>query len=344
MKTEIKKRDDGEVELNITVPSAEFIKYWDKGFKSLQAKVEMDGFRKGNVPEHVVIEKYGEMAVLEEMANVAINETYVQAVTEHKIHVIADPHIHVKKLSKADDFIYMAHVAVYPEIALPDYKKIAKSVAKAETTTATEEEVMTVLTELARGRMPAKGTDNVAQDTETGEDVVALPAIDDAFAQSFGEHFPTLESLKSKVRENLNLEKTSTNKEKNRATIIEEILKTVNVKLPQVMIDGETDRMLGQMEGDITRMGGKWADYLTHAGKTEEDLRTEYRDIAEKRALSQVILAEIAKSEKMYPTADEIDVEVIKVMTSMPDAKEENVKAFVTQMLMNEKVLQMLEA
>ena len=337
MKTEIKKRDDGEVELNITVPSAEFIKYWDKGFKSLQAKVEMDGFRKGNAPEHVVIEKYGEMAVLEEMANVAINETYVQAVTEHKIHVIADPHIHVKKLSKADDFIYMAHVAVYPEIALPDYKKIAQSVAKAETTTATEDEVMVVLTELARGRMPA--SDETATDT-----AVTTPVIDDAFAQSFGEHFPTLESLKSKVRENLNLEKTSTNKEKHRAGIIEEILKTVNVKLPRVMIEGETDRMLGQMEGDITRMGGKWADYLTHAGKTEEDLRAEYRDIAEKRALSQVILAEIAKSEKMYPTADEIDVEVIKVMTSMPDAKEENVKAFVTQMLMNEKVLQMLEA
>ncbi len=325
MKTEIKKRDDGEVEINITVPNVEFMKYWDQGFQALQSKVEMDGFRKGNAPEHVVVAKYGEMAVLEEMANVAINESYVKAVAENKIHVIADPYIHITKLSKADDFIYMAHVAVYPEIILPDYKKIAKSVKKEEVTTPTEEEVNTVLVELAKGR---------------GENI----SIDDAFAQSFGDHFPTLESLKSKVRENLNLEKASSDKEKNRAAILEEILKSISVKLPAIMITSETDRMVGQMEGDITRMGGKWADYLTHAGKTEEDLHIEYKDIAEKRALSQVILAEIAKSEKMYPTADEIDVEVIKVMTSMPDAKEENVKAFVTQMLMNEKVLQLLEA
>ncbi len=356
MKTEVKKREDGDVEINVTMPNAEFMKYWDKGFKAVQEKVEIDGFRKGNAPEDVIVSKYGEMAVLEEMANIAINETYIKAIIDNKLNVIDHPHIHIVKLSAADDFVYMAHAPVYPEIKLPDYKKIAKEVkanmekvgsddavdkdgindnskgdrvlSKKEVLEADkknlEAEIDKVLTELAAGR---------------GEGTV----VDDAFAQSFGDHFPTLESLRAKVRENLELEKSSAAKEKHRAAILEELLKVTEAKMPKIMIESEIDRMIGQMEHDVTSMGNKWADYLTHTGKTEEALRKEYEEIATKRALSQVILAEIAKKESLMPNADEIDVEVIRIMTMTPDAKEENVKGYVTQMIMNEKVLKMLE-
>ena len=340
MKTEVKKREDGDVEINVTMPNAEFMKYWDRGFKAVQEKVEIDGFRKGNAPEDVIVSKYGEMAVLEEMANIAINETYIKAIIDNKLNVIDHPHIHIVKLSAADDFVYMAHAPVYPEVTLPDYKKIAKEVksnlakdtkkdnedkagAEAEKKNL-EAEIDKVLTELAAGR---------------GEGTV----VDDAFAQSFGEHFPTLESLRAKVRENLELEKSSAAKEKHRAAILEELLKVTEAKIPKVMIESEIDRMMGQMEHDVTNMGNKWADYLTHTGKTEEALRKDYEDIAAKRALSQVILAEIAKKESLMPNADEVDVEVIRIMTVTPNAKEENVKDYVTQMIMNEKVLKMLE-
>lgn len=341
MKTEVKKREDGDVEINLTIPNTEFMKYWDKGFKAVQEKVEIDGFRKGNAPEDVIVSKYGEMAVLEEMANIAINETYIKAIIDNKLNVIDHPHIHIVKLSAADDFLYMAHAPVYPEVTLPDYKKIAKEVksnlakdTKKESDNkddvvkddkkSIEQEIDTVLNELAKGR---------------GEATV----VDDAFAQSFGEHFPTLESLRAKVRENLELEKSSVAREKHRAAILESLLLATECKMPKIMIESEIDRMIGQMGHDVTSMGNKWADYLTHTGKTEEDLRKEYEDIAAKRALSQVILAEIAKKESLMPGADEIDVEVIRIMTMTPDAKEENVKSYVTQMIMNEKVLKMLE-
>ena len=342
MKTEIKKREDGDMEINVNIPNVEFMKYWDKGFKAVQEKVEIDGFRKGNAPEDVIVSKYGEMAVLEEMANVAINETYIKAIVDNKLNVIDHPHIHIVKLSAADDFVYMAHAPVYPEVTLPDYKKIAKEVksnlakdtkkesddkddaVKVEKKNL-EAEIDKVLTELAAGR---------------GEGTV----VDDAFAQSFGEHFPTLESLRAKVRENLELEKASAIKEKHRAAILEELLKVTDTKIPMIMVEGEIDKMIGQIEHDVTNMGSKWADYLTHTGKTEEVLRKEYEGMATKRALSQVILTEIAKKESLMPNVDEIDVEVIRIMTVTPNAKEENVKGHVTQMIMNEKVLKMLEA
>ena len=345
MKTEIKQREDGEMELNITIPNIEFVKYWDKGFRVVQEKVEIDGFRKGNAPEDAIIIKYGEMAVLEEMANIAISDTYIKSVIENKLNVIGQPHIHVVKLSKADDFVYMAHVPVYPTITLPNYKKIAQDTlkdlkAKEEESTEvgdssivkslnntipTKDEIDVVIGELAKGR---------------GEGTV----IDDAFAQSFGENFPTLESLRSKVTENLVLEKLHAEKEKNRAAIIEALLKTMTVKLPNILVKGEIDNMLAQIRHDVDRMGGKWEEYITHTGKTEDTIRDEYADIAEKRAMSQILLAEIAKADKIQPSTDEIDVEVIRIMANTPDAKEENVKSYVQHMLINEKVLQMLES
>ncbi len=346
MKTEIKQREDGEMELNITIPNIDFMKYWDKGFRAVQEKVEIDGFRKGNAPEEAIITKYGEMAVLEEMTNIAISDTYVKSVVENKLNVIGQPHIHVVKLSKADDFVYMAHVPVYPVILLPDYKKIAKDTIKdlkakkeeaskienggngksVNDNTPTKEEVDTVINELAKGK---------------GENTV----IDDAFAQSFGgDKFPTIESLRSKVTENLVLEKSHTEKEKNRAAILEALLSTITVKLPSILVKNEIENMLAQVRYDVDRMGGKWEEYLTHTGKTEDDMRTDYTDIAKKRAISQILLSEIAKVEKVQPLSDEVDVEVIRIMASTPDAKEENVKDYVSHMLMNEKVLQMLES
>ena len=328
MKTEIKEREDGEMELNITISNAEFVKYWDRGFRKVQENVEIDGFRKGNAPENAIVSKYGEMAVLEEMANIAIGDTYVQSVTENKLNVIGQPHIHVVKLSKADDFVYMAHVPVYPVITLPDYKKIAKETIKnlkIKKEEVSKEEIDTVINELAKGR---------------GEYTV----IDDAFAQSFGEHFPTLESLRFKVTENLSLEKSQIEKEKKRAAILEDLLTSINIKLPNILIKNETENMISQTRHDVGRIGGKWEDYLSSMSKTEEDLSADYTEIAKKRATSQILLAEIAKAEGVKPSEDEIAVEVIRIMANTPEAKEDNVKNYIMHMLTIEKVLQILES
>ena len=123
---------------------------------------------------------------------------------------------------------------------------------------------------------------------------------------------------------------------------MEALEKESKAAIPSVILNDEIDRMLGQMRADIERMGGKFADYLEHTKKTEEDLRNEYKDMAHKRALGQLMLAEIAKKENLMPNDDEIDVEMIKIMQQVPNAKEANAKGYVTQMLMNEKVLKFL--
>lgn len=336
-KVEINKKDGSSVEIKVSVPAESFAKMWDKGVRKVQAEIELPGFRKGHAPEDAIVAKYGEMVVLEEMANLLIEDTYMKAVLDNKLSVISQPKISITKIGKGSDFEYTAIVDTYPEVTLPDYKAIAAKVLKPTTDEVTDEEVNKVLEELAHARVPHTHDAEGNEVHDHGELV-----IDDAFAQSFGENFKTLEDLKSKVKENMQFEKSSIAADKHRAEVMEALVKEVKVQLPESIVEDELDRMIMQIKGDVERIGGKFQDYLEHVKKTEEDIRKESRDAAIKRATSQLMLAEIAKKENLLPNSEEVDVETIKIMQQVPNAKEENAKGYVTQILMNEKVLNFL--
>ncbi len=336
-KVEINKKDNSAVEIKVVVPAEQFAKMWDKGVRKVQAEVELPGFRKGHAPEDAIVAKYGEMVVLEEMANLVIEDTYLKTVVENKIAAIAQPKISITKIGKGSDLEYTALVEVYPEIELPDYKAVSAKVAQPLAEEVTDADVDKVLNELAHARIP-HSHDADGNEVHDHGDIV----IDDAFAQSFGENFKTLDDLKSKVKENMKLEKDSIANDKYRLEVMEALAKETKADLPTIMIDDELDRMIMQIKSDVERIGGKFQDYLAHVKKTEDDIREESRPVAVKRALSQIMLAEIAKKENLFPNEEEIDVETIKIMQQIPNAKEDNAKAYVTQILMNEKVLNFL--
>ena len=74
MKIKVNKLPKSVAELHITLDEKEFESYHDKGFKRVQEVVEVDGFRKGNAPEDIIVGKYGDMIILEEMANLALRD------------------------------------------------------------------------------------------------------------------------------------------------------------------------------------------------------------------------------------------------------------------------------
>ncbi len=332
----IEKEEGSKLELTITVSKEDFAKYWDKGFKKFQEVADIDGFRKGHAPMDSIITKYGEMGILESMADLAINDTYVQVVVDNKIKALGHPHIHVVTLEKDKDFVYHAHVEVYPEVALPDFKSIAKDANKSKKDVVVEDaEVDAILKDLQKLRIKKDSAEEVKEED--------LTPLDDEFAKSFGEEFKSLEDLKSKVRANMSLEKVQLEKEKVRTLILENLMEATKLDIPQVLIESEIDRMMAQMKMDIERYGGTFAEYLTNVKKTEEDLRKDFVSAAEKRAKSQLIIHEIAEKENVKPTAEEIDVEVIRIMAAVDGADEDRAKSYAEQMLTNEKTLQMLE-
>ncbi len=60
-------------------------------------------------------------------------------------------------------------------------------------------------------------------------------------------------------------------KEKKRLALVDALTKEMKIVIPQVLIESELGQMVGQMRGDIERMGLNFADYLKHLKKTEEE-------------------------------------------------------------------------
>ncbi len=151
----IEKKDlpKGLVELKIVVDEKEFESYHEKAFTIVQQAVEVDGFRKGNAPEDLIVKKYGDMIILEEMSNLALRAAYVKAVEDHKINPISDPQVTITKIAKGNPLELTITVPVMPEITLPAYKKIAKEiVADGEKIEVTDKDIEVVLEELRKGR------------------------------------------------------------------------------------------------------------------------------------------------------------------------------------------------
>jgi len=362
MHIEIIQLEKSEKEMLATVDAAIFMKYWDKAFKKVQEMVEMDGFRKGNVPENMVLAKYGDMIVLEEMANFALRDVYREAIEKHKLMPIGEPKVTIKKIAKDNPLELSLIVAVLPEVTLPSYKTLAKEEIKTEDSEPSEKEVEEVLKELQKGKLAASGTsdaheghDHEGHDHEghehhdhdtkivaEGAEAKELPPLDDAFAQSFGDTFKTLDELKSKVKENLSFEKKQKLSEKNRQAVMERLIQETKVDVPDLLINDELTRMLSQMKADITRFGGTWEEYLTHSKKTEEDITKDWGDDARKRVVSQLLLAKIAEIETLVATEDEIEVELVRLLAQVQDADPERAKDYLRQALTNEKVLRFL--
>lgn len=348
MQIEIKKLENSEAEVNATVDAVSFMAYWPKALKKAAEFVEIDGFRKGHVPENMILAKFGDMIVLEEMANLALRDIYAEAIKNHKLSPVGEPKVTIKKIAKDNPLELSIIVPILPEITLPDYKALAKAEKKDEDSTPTTEEIENVLKVLQKGKSIKPHDHSAHEGHDHSHDVIPeaeLVPLDDVFAQSFGDTFKTLDDLKEKVKENLGLEKKQKLEEKNRQAIVERLVKEVgDTEIPEVLIADEIGRMLTQMKADVTRFGGTWEEYLSYAKKTEEEIKVEWKDDAKKRVLSQLVLAKIAETEKLIATEEEIEVELIRLLAQVQDADPERAKDYLRQALSNDKVFRFLAA
>ncbi len=354
MKYEIKinKLPKSEIELTASLPSDLLDNAREKAIKSLGENLEIDGFRKGHIPPKVIALKAGEALILDESADIVLKEHFPKIIEQEKFDIIGSPKISITKMALGNPFEFKAVFAILPEINLPDYKKISKETKeknekKSEKIEVTDKEVDDVLLQIRKNKAHMDWhKQNPEADHHNHPDLEKeenLPALDDELAKSAGS-FKDLNELKEKVKENIKIEKEHRAKDKLRAEIIEAILKETKVDLPEILVDSETNKSLAQMKDDVTRMGGKWEDYLAHTKKQEDDLKKELRDNSEKKALTQLVFNKIAEVEKIEPNTTVLENEVKEIMKMYPEAKEESARIYVSTILINQEVLKILES
>jgi trigger factor len=170
----------------------------------------------------------------------------------------------------------------------------------------------------------------------------SMPELTDDFVKTLGD-FNDIPDFKNKLSDMIAEQKRDEATEKLRIRISDALADATKTEIPDIMIESELDRTQAQFSADVERMGVKLEDYLKHAKKTLEEVRTEWKPHAEKKAKLQLILNEIAKQEKIAPTKEEVEEEVSHIVEHYKEADRERATTYAETVLTNEKVFAWLE-
>ena len=349
MKTNVTKKENAEVEIKVVLPAKKLETYREATEKELLSNVSVDGFRKGKVPKDVAMKQVSSMQILDQMAQRAIQDAYLEILTKEDVKAIGYPQITITKIAEGSDLEFTILTSVMPDVKLGDYKKAAKK-ANAETyeTDVTDEEVAETITNLRKMRAQQDALKESQEEQPPSWNDIKdedLPELTDDWVKTLG-NFENVAAFETKIKENLAMEKEAKNNEKRRIAMIEGILEASEIEVPKAMADYELDKMLHEFEGNIAMTGMLFDDYLKSINKTRDDYRTEWADQATKRAKTELALTEIARKENIQADDEAIESEVNTIMDryqGQQGIEENNVRAYVATVLTHQKVFEFLE-
>lgn len=139
-----------------------------------------------------------------------------------------------------------------------------------------------------------------------------LPALDDAFALGLGQK--TMADLRALILKNMTLEAARKADERATGEMLEKLTDaTVFDELPETLLDAEKERMIAELQGELTERGTNLDDYLTHLKKTAQELADGMTDKAVRRVKQQLLLREFVAYEGITVSEQEFDEELKKV-------------------------------
>ncbi len=338
-----KKLPDSVVEITSEITKEALETYKDKAFKKIKDMTELPGFRKGHVPDATLREKIGDLGILEEAAEAAINDCAAEILLESKVNFLGRPNISIIKIALDSPIEFKITVTVMPEIKLGDYKKISKNENKKEVKVeeVSEKQIEETIEQI-RKMYAQQNHVHKEGEKHTDDEKLELPEITDEFVKKLGE-FKDIADFKAKLKDNIAKEKEQKAKDKKRIEILEKITADSKIEMPKILIESELDKMEGQFKADIAQMGLQPEEYLKHIRKSWEDLRKEWQPDAEKRAKTQLVLQKISLEEKIEPKKEDVEKEIKHLMEHYKEADPERVRAYVEMILVNEVVIQFLE-
>jgi len=124
MKFSVDELNPVKKKINFEISSEIVSKAFDKSFNHFRKKINLKGFRKGKVPNDILMSYYSND--VEAMAKEEIvKESLSKAIDEHKIPIAGNPQFDFSSnLKNNESFCYTAVLDVYPDFELPEYKGI----------------------------------------------------------------------------------------------------------------------------------------------------------------------------------------------------------------------------
>lgn len=339
--------ENWEVEIKASVPAESLQKYRAEALKEIQRTATLDGFRPGKAPEDRIVQVYGESAIMREAAEHAVQHELPELLASEKLFVIETPRVSIESPESGKPLPFTAKAALAPTVELADYKKIAqKHTAQKEEITVSDQEVTEALMHLRRERARIDKVEAGTEPQKAAEEARAadekdLPALDDDFSKSIG--YESAKHFEDTLRLNMKEEKTRQAMEKRRSSMLDELVKESKISYPTLLREYEIDDMEIRMKEDLSRMGTTYEAYLTQTKKTQADVRSDWKETADKRAKVRLVLSEIARREKIEPDSEAVAHELEHAKQHYPNADQGALRAHIMHAMRNEATLRFLE-
>ncbi len=344
----VTKLPKSKVEIEGEISSEKMDSVWKKAVAKVSENIELPGFRKGKAPENVLIQKVGEMPILEEAGEIALSEVYADILIDHSVDAIGRPQVSITKLAKGNPLGFKIITSIVPTVTLKDYKKEVEKIAKEkDDVNATDEDVNKVIDSIQNNRKQIerqkleKEAKEKGDSAEIKDEDITVPAFDDDFVKTLGD-FKDVADFREKILANIKKEKEREAKDKKRSKIIDVLVEKTEVDMPDILIESEMEKMMAQFSDDLARARITMEDYLKQIGKTIEDIKKEWLPSAEKRVKVQLALNKVAEEEKIKPTEEDIKKEVAHLTSHYKDADPIRARMYIESVLVNEMVLRNL--
>ena len=150
------------------------------------------------------------------------------------------------------------------------------------------------------------------------------PEIDEEFAKKFGKE--SIEELQLQIKQELDSIHRRSARFLLKREIMDQLMDTHEFELPTSLVDNEFNAIWQQIMNEAKAGRVDEED----KGKTEDELKGEYRQIAERRVRLGLVLSEVATSNKLDITPEEFNAAIQREMAMNPGEEAEIYQRYTT--------------
>ena len=136
-----------------------------------------------------------------------------------------------------------------------------------------------------------------------------LPEMNEAFAKSLGIGDATVEGLRADVKKNLEREVKFRVLARNKASVMDALVKTSELDVPNALVGNETDRMIEAARADLKKRGVKDADTAPIPAEI-------FQPQAEKRVRLGLVVGELVRSNNLQARPDQLQAHIEEMSQS----------------------------
>ncbi len=136
-----------------------------------------------------------------------------------------------------------------------------------------------------------------------------LPAVDEAFAKALGIKDGTVEALRADVKRNLEREVKFRVQARNKAAVMDALVKGAELDVPKALVNGEIERMIEGARADLKKRGVKDADKAPIPPEV-------FQEQAERRVRLGLVVAELVRASNLQAKPEQLQAHIEEMAQS----------------------------